>query len=192
MTVRTRYSHVAMLLHWVIAAMIVANLVLGWRTAALSGMAQFQMFQLHKSFGITVLVLSVARLGWRVFNPPPAMPAMPRWQRHAATATHWLFYLMMIGMPLTGWAIVSVSPYNLPTLLWGAIPWPHLGVLHALPIGQRAQVEAAGSTIHVMLAYGGAGLIALHVAAALKHQFVDRDGLLGRMIPGLRTAPSDH
>ena len=186
----SRYSHVAMLLHWAIAALILANLFLGWRMSFLKGLAQFDMFQLHKSVGITVLLLSVARLVWRLTHPAPALPAtMARWERFGAHATHWFFYLMMIGMPLTGWAMVSVSPWNIPTLLWHSIPWPHIGFLHDLAPARKAGVEAASGSIHLYLAFGGAGLIALNVAAALKHQFITRDNVLGRMVPGLRTAP---
>lgn len=181
-----RYSHVAMLLHWIIAAMILVNLGLGWRMSFLKGMAQFDMFQLHKSVGITVLVLSVVRLVWRLLHPAPALPAtMSAWERFGAHATHWFFYLMMIGMPLTGWAMVSVSPWNIPTLLWHRIPWPHIAFLHDLSPAQKAGVEAASGSVHLYLALGGAALIALHVAAALKHQFVTKDGVLGRMVPGL-------
>jgi cytochrome b561 len=186
---RNRYTVVAMLLHWIIAAMILTNLFLGWRMSFLKGLAQFDMFQLHKSVGITVLVLSVGRLAWRLLNPAPPLPAgMLGWEKAAAHGTHWLFYLMMIGMPLTGWAMVSVSPWNIPTLLWHHIPWPHIGFLHDLPPGSKTTVDTVSGHIHLYLAFGGAALIALHVGAALKHQFITRDGVLGRMIPGLRNA----
>jgi cytochrome b561 len=187
---RTRYSTVAILFHWTIAASILANLLLGWRMGYLTGMEQFGMFQLHKSIGITVLVLSVARLAWRLLNPPPpSLAPMKPWEHRVAHITHWLFYVMMIGMPLTGWAMVSVSPYNIPTLLWKVIPWPHIGVLHAMGAAGKARVEAVGGALHLYLALGGAALIALHVAAALKHHFIARDGVLGRMVPGLRSTP---
>jgi len=190
---RTRYSAVAIAFHWIIAALILLNLALGWRMGFLSGMAQFTMFQLHKSVGMTVLVLSVARLGWRWLNPPPALPvAMKPWERAAAHATHIFFYVMIIGMPLTGWAMVSVSPLNIPTLLWGTIPLPHIGVLHALPAAGKASVEAASGNIHLALAIGGIALILLHVGAALKHQFIVRDGVLGRMVPLVSATPANQ
>ncbi|QJU59167.1 cytochrome b [Sphingomonas sp. AP4-R1] len=187
---RSRYSAVAILLHWLIAGFILANLVVGWRMGSLSGLAQFDAFQLHKSIGITVLVLSLARLGWRLTHRSPPLPAgMSGVERFAAHATHGIFYLMMIGMPLTGWALVSVSPLNIPTLLWHHIPWPHIAVLHDLPSGPKAGVDRAATNIHLALAFGGAALIALHVLAALKHQFLTRDGVLGRMIPFLSADP---
>ena len=188
---RTRYSNVAMTLHWVIALSILINLGLGWRMGFLTGMAQFTMFQLHKSVGITVLVLSVARLVWRLTHRPPVLPTtMMTWERHAASITHSAFYVMMIGMPLTGWAMVSVSAWNIPTLLWSYIPLPHIGVLHALAPAQKASVEAVSGTAHLALAIGGVTLIALHVAAALKHQFIVGDGVLGRMLPFVNATPS--
>ncbi|MDB5446772.1 MAG: cytochrome b [Phenylobacterium sp.] len=183
---RRRYTIGAMALHWLIAAFILANLLVGWRMIFLKGMAQFELFQLHKSIGITVLLLSIARLAWRLVSPPPPLPeAMRPWERGVAHAVHWAFYGIMIFMPLTGWVLVSVSPYNLPTLLWRVIPWPHLFWLHDLPMDGRKAVEAATGRVHLSLAIGSVLLIALHLAAALKHQIVDRDGLLGRMVPGL-------
>lgn len=183
---RRRYTIGAMALHWLIAAFILANLLVGWRMIFLKGMAQFELFQLHKSIGITVLLLSIARLAWRLVSPPPPLPeAMRPWERGVAHAVHWAFYGIMIFMPLTGWVLVSVSPYNLPTLLWRVIPWPHLFWLHDLPMDGRKAVEAATGRVHLSLAIGSVLLIVLHLAAALKHQIVDRDGLLGRMVPGL-------
>lgn len=156
-------------------------------------MAKFTMFQLHKSVGITVLLLSVVRLAWRLVNPAPPLPTgMKGWERFAAHATHGFFYLMMIGMPLTGWAVVSVSPWNIPTLLWSKIPWPHIGFLHALNPSAKASVEAISSNVHMLLAFGGAALIALHVGAALKHQFILRDGVLGRMLPIFSDTPKNQ
>jgi cytochrome b561 len=187
---RTRYGVVAMTLHWIIAALILSNLFVGWRMGFLGGLAQFDAFQLHKSIGITVLVLSVARLAWKLMNPAPPLPqGMKPYERFGAKATHLFFYAMMIGMPLTGWALVSVSAMNIPTLLWHTIPWPHVALLHDLPAAPKAGVEIAATSVHVAMAFGGAILIALHVAAALKHQFLNRDGVLGRMVPFLSADP---
>lgn len=187
---RLRYSAVAMILHWAIAALILANLFVGWRMGFLEGLAQFDAFQLHKSIGISVLVLSLVRLGWRLGHRAPPLPAgMPAFERFAAAATHAFFYVLMIGMPLTGWALVSVSPLNIPTLLWHRVPWPHIAFLHDLPGAPRAAVESMATGSHVALAFGGAALIALHILAALKHQFLDGDGVLGRMLPFLSARP---
>lgn len=185
-----RYSAVAMVLHWLVAGFLLANLALGWWMKRLIGLDQFEAFQLHKSIGMTVLALSLARLGWRVTHRAPALPdTMSGFERFAAHATHAFFYAMMIGMPLTGWALVSVSPFNIPTLLWRTIPLPHIAALHDLA-GPAKEVAGSLSTgAHVALAFGGAALIGLHVAAALKHQFINRDGVLGRMVPFLSATP---
>lgn len=179
-----RYTGVAIALHWLIAALILLNIYLGWRMGQLKGMAAFGTFQLHKSVGITVLALSLLRLGWRLTHRPPPYPAdQPRWQRITASAVHWTFYVLMIAMPLTGWIIVSASPLNIPTLLYKVIPWPHLGAVHDLPMATRKAIEDQVGQAHATLAWLFAALILLHVAAALKHQFVDRDGELFRMLP---------
>ena len=136
------------------------------------------------SVGISVLALTLARIGWRIANPPPAYPpTMRNWERTAAHSVHLTFYALMLAMPLSGWVIVSASPLNIPTLLFGAVPLPHLGFVHDLSIGARGAIEAKVGTGHALLAYLFAGLIALHVAAALKHQFVERDAVLPGMLP---------
>ncbi len=180
----TRYSMVAIVLHWLIALLILGNIVLAWTFQNIpQGLLEFKLIQLHKSVGVTVLLLSLLRLAWRLFNPPPPEPPMPRWQSLAARAVHWGFYVIMIGMPLSGWLMVSASPLNIPTLLYGVIPWPHVAAIHSLSGDQRKVVDDAMGLTHEALAYIAYGLIALHVAAALKHQVFDRDNLLFRMAP---------
>ncbi len=183
-----RYSLGAIAFHWVIAALIVFNIWLGWRMDRITGLDRFTLFQLHKSIGITVLALSVLRLGWRLAHRPPPYPAtMKPWERVAATTTHWTFYGLMLVMPLTGWVIVSASALNLPTLLYKLIPLPHIGVVHDQPMPVRLAIENNVGTTHVYLAYLFGALILLHIGAALKHQFVQHDGVLWRILPG-RTA----
>ncbi len=180
----SRYSTVAIILHWLIALLILANIGLAWTFQNIpKGLLEFKLIQLHKSFGITVLLLSVLRLAWRLGNPPPPEPAMPRWQLIASQIVHWGFYVIMIGLPLSGWIMVSASTYNLPTLLYGKIPWPHIAVIHNLPTASRKAVDDAMDLTHQTLAWIAYGLIALHVAGALKHQFFDRDNILYRMAP---------
>src|SRR5215470_17346464 len=113
-----RYTSVAIVLHWTIAVMILGMIAAGWwmtrgegLSAAAPGTVRFAVFQLHKSFGITILLLSLARLAWRLFNPPPPdPPSLSVWEKTAALAVHWAFYGLMIVLPLTGWAVVSSSP----------------------------------------------------------------------------------
>lgn len=184
---RTRYSAVAMLLHWLIAALIFANIWYGWRMGQLKGLAQYELFQLHKSIGISVLVLSLVRLGWRLIVAPPPLPAsMTRIERAIAGVTHWLLYGFMIILPLTGWVIVSASPYNLPTVLFKTVPWPHLAFVHDLPMMTRKLIEDQVGDVHEWLAWSLLALAALHIAAAIKHLVWDRDDVAARMLPFLR------
>jgi cytochrome b561 len=181
---RTRYSTVAILFHWIIAALILTNLCLGFRMGFLKGLAQFDMIQLHKSVGITILLLSGLRLAWRIANPPPAEPAgLQAWERAAARAVHWGFYGVMILMPLSGWILVSTSRLNIPTLLFHAIPWPHVPGLHGLPAAPKAVVSRASDLTHLVLAWSALGLLVLHVGAVAKHHVLDGHPILGRMLP---------
>ncbi|MBV8683738.1 MAG: cytochrome b [Caulobacteraceae bacterium] len=188
---RTRYSTIAIGLHWLIAILIFSNIWFGWRMSHLNGLAKFELFQLHKSVGITVLLLSLLRLGWRLLNPAPPYPAhMSRGDKLTATSVHWLLYAFMIVQPLTGWIVVSASLYNLPTLLYKTVPWPHMGFVHNLPIATRKIVEHQVGTVHEWLAWTFLALALFHVAAALKHQFWDHDDVLARMLPLVRRRPS--
>ena len=184
-----RYSTFAIVLHWTIAALIGVNFVVGLQSDALKGLAQFQLLQWHKSFGVTVLVLTLARLAVRLIHrPPPHQPHMPVWERAAATAAHWAFYALMVGIPLTGWIMVSASPLNIPTVLYKVIPWPHIGMVHSLPMATRRSLDDGMGAVHEYLAWAMAALVVLHVGAALRHQFWIRDNVLWRMapIPGLK------
>ena len=187
-----RYSTVAIILHWLIAALILCNLWLGVTMVGQHGLAKFNNFQLHKSLGITVLVLSVLRLGWRLANPPPPeAPGMAHWEKSASSIVHWAFYVIMIGMPLTGWLAVSVSPTDLPTVLYriggfDGIPWPHLPIAHGLSMPRRKALEDASDAIHVYLSYSAYVLLTVHVLGALKHQIFDPNPVLPRMLPFLK------
>lgn len=184
-----RYAPVAIGLHWLIALAILFQIALGWRMDDHAHSAQtYLVFQLHKSVGITILLLSLIRLGWRVFHPPPPLPAhLTTWERRLAAVTHIGFYVIMIGLPLTGWLIVSASKTQIPTLLYGTVPWPHLpGLAHA-SAEMKATWRFVGETGHGVLAKLTYLLFALHVAGALKHQLLDRDDTLSRMIPGIRS-----
>jgi cytochrome b561/polyisoprenoid-binding protein YceI len=180
-----RYSALAILLHWTIAALIVLQIVLSGRMEGKTPEA-FAVVQFHKSIGITVLLLSLVRLGWRLIHPPPPEPAtLARWERILSQVVHWAFYAVMIGMPVTGWIMVSASRIEIPTLLYGAIPWPHIPGLAELAPAPKKLWHDTALVAHHTIIKGAYGLIALHVAGALKHQLFRRDEpVLSRMAPG--------
>ncbi len=172
----TRYSAAAIVLHWALALLLAFQLGLGWRLGALpEGVAQFTAFQLHKSVGILILLLSLARLAVRLIKPRPAVAEDKPAAMVLARLVHALLYGAMIGGPLAGWVLVSTGKVRLQTMLFGQVPWPDL------PLGQSWHGPADG--LHAALAWLLAGLIVLHVAGALRHHWLRRD-YLGRMLPG--------
>jgi cytochrome b561 len=177
------YTRVAIIFHWVIAIAILLQILGGWQMEDLKGAEKFAAFQTHKSLGLTILILSIARLLWRIANPPPALPeGMKGWEVFAAKLTHIGFYFLMIGIPLGGWVIISTSPYNIATNWWGLFEWPRLP-LHDLPF--RKALNEAAKLGHGAAAWGVVVLFALHVGAVLKHMFVNDDNVASRMIPFL-------
>lgn len=183
---RVRYGAVAMTLHWVIAAMILFMAGLGFFMTRLEETDErtFPLFQLHKSIGLTILMLSLLRLGWRLANPIPALPSgMSAWERFAARGVHVLFYVLMVAIPLMGWATVSAAPLAVPTMWFGLFEWPHMPFLADLPRAEKRMIEEPLAVTHSLLALAMLGLVALHAAAALKHQFRDKDDVLKRMLP---------
>ncbi len=174
---RTKYDTVAMSLHWLIAVLLIFMLFFGGDLMKGEKDSSALGPSLHVSIGSDILVLSVLRLVWRLFNPPPAYPAsMASWERMAAKATHLLFYVLLIGIPLTGWlatpeffreegAMISLT-------IFGAFPLPGAPNL-GLPMKDFHEL---GSNISI-------ALLALHVLAALKHHFITRDDVLRRMLP---------
>jgi len=185
---RTRYTTVAIVIHWLIAAAIIFQIILGWRMGdGPKGPTTYALFQLHKSIGITILLLSLARLAWRLFNKPPAPPeGQPKWERPASHIVHWGFYLIMIGLPLTGWLIVSTSRVPIPTLLYGVIPWPHIPGLPELAAAPKHAWHQVGEVGHGLLVKTTYLLLALHLGAVAKHQILDRDAVFGHMAAGAK------
>lgn len=190
----SRYTAVAIGLHWLIAAAIIANLLLGWWMHDALKIAETQALaitgvQLHKSLGLTVLALSLLRLMWRLTHRPPPLPAhMPDWEQWAARAAHWTFYVLMIGVPLSGWLMVSAQwdggkPLNVPTLWFGLFEVQHLFGLNESAEAFRATFAHNAEETHEWLAKGTAVLLVLHIGAALKHHFIQRDSVLMSMNP---------
>jgi len=184
-TGRSRYAAVAIVLHWLIALAILAQVNIAWRMGDHTPEG-FALTQLHKSIGISILVLSIVRLGWRLTNPPPPEPqGLARWERVLATAVHWGFYVIMIGMPLTGWLLVSTSRTAIPTVLFWTVTWPNMPGTEMLAPAAKTLAHKIGTNGHELLSYGLYGLFGLHVAGALKHQLFERNmPVLSRMAPG--------
>ena len=182
-----RYSAVAIGLHWAIAIGILGMIAMGWYMGDLPDDAPNKsgLYQLHKSIGIALLILSIARLIWRFMNPPPEEPPMPAFQARAAAAVHVVFYIVMIGLPLTGWILVSASARGLPTILFNAVEWPHLPILSSLATETKEALHPILENLHSKQAWVVIVLLVLHVGAALKHQFLDKDRIMTRMAPGV-------
>ena len=180
---RARYTSVAIGLHWLIAAGLVAQVTLGLVMVGddLPLMRKFELYQLHKSIGVTVLLAVVLRVLWRLTHRPPPLPGeMPVVEKRAATGAHLLLYAVMLGLPLSGWAMVSASVRPFPTVLFHVVPWPHLPILSTL--ADKAPVEDALKWLHAWLAWSLIALVVVHVGAVLRHVF-RRDGILWRMAP---------
>ena len=175
-----RYSSVAIGLHWLLALAITGAFVVGMYMAGLPFSPQkLKLVNWHKWAGITILGLSALRLLWRLTHRPPELPArvqatMPTWQRAAHHGTHVLLYALFFAVPLIGWAYSSAAGF--PVVLFGVLPLPDL-------LAPDKALAEAIKPWHAAAAFALAALVLLHVAAALKHQFIDRDGLLARMLP---------
>ena len=178
-----RYTATAKLLHWILALALIAAIGIGLYMVSLSFSPQrLKLYNWHKWLGVSILLLSLVRLGWRLANKPPALPAamaakMPAWQHKAHHGTHHALYALFFLVPLLGWAYSSAAGF--PIVFLGLVPLPDW-----VPVSP-ALAETI-KPLHQWSAYALAGLIVLHIAAALKHQLVDRDGLLLRMLPERR------
>lgn len=195
----SRYSRVAILLHWMIAIAILGMIPLGWwMSDAIKDPAQasqaFRAYQLHKSIGLTILVLSVLRLIWRLTHRFPPLPDhMPAWEKLAARISHVLLYVLILALPLSGWIYVSAGwnsamnmPFAVPTIWFGLFEWPHIPWVADAADAIRGSIAGSAMTAHEKLAWGAVALVGLHAAAALKHHFFDRDSVLASMLPIVR------
>lgn len=187
---RDRYGTVAMGFHWLIALLVLGNLCSGFFLANIMGddnPSRFMFIQIHKSVGLTILMLSVLRLVWRLVNPiPPLPPGMTPPLRILARGTHYLFYFFIIAIPLAGWAWTSSSTKGIPTMYFGLFPWPNIPFLADLPRATKIANGRMFHADHIYLAYSAAVLLVLHVTAALYHQFFRHDSVLKRMWFGTR------
>lgn len=174
-----RYSNAAVTIHWLTAALVVAQVILGFAFAELlpDGPTSDMVFTWHKTIGATILLLALVRLGYRLRNPPPPFPPdLPKWRRYVAVWNHRLFYFVLIVLPLTGLIAVSGMAKGPTTKLVGGIQLP------VIPGVSEATGDTSGD-LHVLLVYTTIALLLLHIGAALYQQFVEHDRTAGRMPP---------
>jgi cytochrome b561 len=182
----TVYGSVAQIFHWLIAALIVTQFTLAYLADDLPlGAHKLALLARHKSFGMTVLMLAILRLLWRLNNPPPPLPSgMTPLERTLARATHIAFYVLLFAMPLTGWLMSSAKNYSVSW--FGVFTWPNL-------IAKNETAFDLLRSTHHILSYALFAIAVLHILAALKHHFWNKDTVLLRMLPftKLDTAKSE-
>lgn len=171
-----RYTDIAIALHWLIALGIAGSFSLGLYMHDLPlSPEKLRLYSWHKWVGVTLFLLVVWRLAWRLLNPPPDLPAaMPNWQRKAAQWAHYLLYFLMLAVPVSGWLMSSAKGFQ--TVWFGVVPLPDL-VAKSKVLGEQLLL------LHKGLNFFMAFVVAGHVLAALKHHYLDRDDVLMRMLP---------
>lgn len=172
-----RYTRTAMSLHWLIALMLFGMFSLGlYMTELPLSPTKLKLYSYHKWAGVTLFLLVLLRLGWRATHTPPSLPpGTPAWQARAAAAGHHLLYVLMIAAPLSGWLMSSAKGFQ--TVWFGVLPLPDL-------LDKNEALGDALLLVHRFLNYFFMAVVIGHVLAAVKHHFIDRDGLLSRMLPG--------
>lgn len=173
------YNGIAKTLHWLVFALMSGAFVVGFYMHGLPlSPGKLQLISWHKWTGVTIFVLVLLRLTWRLMNPPPVLPShMSHLERRAAEAMHRVLYVLMLAMPLSGWLMSSAK--GIQTVWFGVIPLPDL--LHKNPPLGKALSEVHEALGFIILAF-----VAVHVLAALKHHLIDRDDVLARMVPGMK------
>ncbi|MBN8285657.1 cytochrome b [Zoogloea sp.] len=170
-----RYTGPAIAAHWVIAALILVAFPLGVYMHELPlSPTKLKLYSYHKWIGITVLLLFVPRILWRITHRPPAPLPMPAWQHKIAEGTHHLLYLLMFLVPLSGWLMSSAKGFQV--VYFGVLPLPDL-------VGKSEDLGDLLKEVHEALNFGLLALVGLHIAGALKHVIIDKDGTLRRMLP---------
>jgi cytochrome b561 len=176
----TRYTRTAITLHWLIALLIIGNVVLGLSADSLPDDWVRPVIDTHKSIGITVLGLALLRILWRVSHKPPPLPReFPSWEKIAAHVAHFVLYLLMIALPLSGWKDAATHPMH----LFNVIPWPRIGFVMNLDPALKESLHDRFGALHTWLGYALYALLAMHIGGALKHQWIDRKPVLDRMVP---------
>lgn len=176
-----RYSRGAIVLHWLIAVLIALNFAAAWVSEDMPKEAKLQVMGNHKAIGITILVLTVLRVLWRlVHKAPPLVETLKAWEAALARVTHAALYFVMLAVPLAGWGLHSAFSKGAPVGMFGLFGFP------ALPVGSDKPTIGMFHELHEVFATLMLVLLGLHVLAALKHQIVDKDDTLKRMVPWLR------
>ncbi len=173
---RTHFGHVSKSFHWLIGLLIIGLIWLGWYMVDLTYFDKWynKSLSLHKSLGMVVLALALIRLGWGLYSPTPqAADTLSRWQRIAAKLMHHLLAFMMFAIPLTGYLISTSAGRGISMFGWFELP-------AVVPVDEQTRELAVA--LHFYLAYATAAVLLGHIGAALKHQFVDKDGTLVRML----------
>lgn len=181
-----RYTRTAVVLHWLIALMIIVNTALGLSFSRVPDAMVRPFIDMHKSLGITVMVLAFARLAWRATHRPPPLPAgYARWEHATAHVAHWALYGLIFALPISGW--LHDSAWGLasthPIYLFGLIPWPRIWFVMGPESPAQDQLHSALAVVHNWFGFALDALLALHVLGALKHQFIDRHPEFRRMAP---------
>jgi cytochrome b561 len=178
----SRYTPTAISLHWVMALMILSAFALGlYMTELQLSPTKLKLYSWHKWLGVTIFLVAIARLLWRITHAVPRVPdSTPGWQRAAAAFTHWVIYALLIAIPISGWLMSSASGFQV--VYFGMLPLPDL--LHK----DKALAEQL-KVVHETLNYTLMALLVLHVGAALKHHLLDRDEVLHRMLPLVKPPP---
>ncbi len=171
----TRYGSVAQSLHWLIFALFVAIVTLALiMTDMAPSPDKWELYGLHKSLGMIVLLLALLRLSWRMVNPTPEMAAtLKPWEKKAARAAHWLLYVLMFGMPLTGYIMSMGGGHGVSVF----------GVVLPNLIGENKPLAGIAHELHEMGEWAIYGLVGVHAAAALRHHFILKDDTLRKMLP---------
>jgi len=179
-----RYSPVAILFHWTMAALALFQLGWGfWMGRVPAGAGMVHAYELHYLVGVLMLVLALGRLGWRLFAPDTINDAdKPGWESAAAHVTHYVFYTCLLGLPLTGWAMVSATARETELTLLGVISWP-LMPLGALDNPTLWAIEAVAGWLHLGFVISLLFLVPIHAGAAMKRHVIDRDDVLHGMLP---------
>ena len=176
-----RYSRGAIILHWLIALLIIGNFIGAWTSEDLPRDQKMILMGYHKANGVVILLLTLVRVGWRfAYRPPALLGTLKAWEAALARVTHTLFYLLMLAVPLAGLGLHSAFSKGKPVSVFGLFDFP------ALPVGSDKPTIGLFHELHEVTATAMLVLFGLHVAGALKHQFLDRDGTMARMLPFLR------